>query len=315
MFVDSPSPLVHLSRMRSSLARWFVPLFCLALLVPAVASARITDATTGLTVSGQGAGLATACGSGGATACIATMVGRILNVIFGFIGIVLLGYIVYGGFSWMTAGGLKEVEQAKGVIRNAVIGVAIIACSFALSSFALDQLGQIATGAISGGSGSGSGTGNDATLNALMDGATRQCCYNDATPMISCTTDCQRTPTAFGLTSGADENACITACGSRLCPTTGPVPGQAQCTPGAPSGGSVPSTAFSLPNYCTTLGREAAGTTCDACVHDCMVRSVCTPGDPIYIGGRILSTTDATNQRGNCRETVCTMGSSPACTR
>ena len=303
--------------MRSSFARWVVPFFCLALLLPAVASARITDATTGLTVSAQGAGLATACGSGGATACIATMVGRILNVVFGFIGIVLLGYVIYGGFSWMTASSSKEVDQAQGVIRNAVIGVAIIACSFALSSFALDQLGQIATGAIGGGSDSGNGAGNDTTLNALMDGATRQCCYNDATPMISCTTDCQRNPTAFGLSTGADQNACITACGSRLCPTTGPVPGQSQCTPGAPAGGSVPSTAFSLANYCTELGREPAPTgpsaSCNSCIHDCMIRHNCMPGDPIYTGTRVTSRTDAESWREVCRTTTCHSGSSPVC--
>lgn len=303
--------------MRSSLLRWLLPVSCVVLLVPALASARVTDATTGLSATGRSAGLSTAC-SGGASQCIATMVGRALNILFGFIGIVLLGYVLYGGFTWMTASGSKDVEQAQGIIRNAVIGVVIIACSFAISSFVLTQLGQISAGINGTSGGSSADTTGGTTVGELMDGATRQCCYADATPTISCVNDCQRTPTAFGLTAPVTEDACLTACGSRICPLSGdparprPAPGQSQCTPGV-TAGPTPAR-FNLATYCTALGAEPRPVgVCDTCVRDCAARSICTPGDALYVGGRILSEADAAGQRTHCREVVCTMGTSPAC--
>jgi hypothetical protein len=61
--------------------------------------------------------------------------------VLGFLGIVLLFYFLYGGFKWMTAGGNEEgVEEAKTMIKNAVIGLVIVMASYALSSFVLSNL-------------------------------------------------------------------------------------------------------------------------------------------------------------------------------
>ena len=77
----------------------------------------------------------------GGTSDLYTIVGRIINVVLGFLGIVLLFYFIYGGFKWMTAGGdSKHVDEAKTMLRNAVIGLVIIMASYALSSFVLNQL-------------------------------------------------------------------------------------------------------------------------------------------------------------------------------
>jgi len=70
-----------------------------------------------------------------------TIIGNIINVVLGFMGIVLLFYLLYGGFKWMTAGGdSKGVDEAKTMIRNAIIGLVIIVSSYAISNFVLSQL-------------------------------------------------------------------------------------------------------------------------------------------------------------------------------
>ncbi len=78
---------------------------------------------------------------------INVIVGRIINIVLGFLGIVLLFYFLYGGFKWMTSGGDEEgVKEAKTMIRNAVIGLVIVMASYALSNFVLTQLARVTTG-------------------------------------------------------------------------------------------------------------------------------------------------------------------------
>jgi len=95
----------------------------------------------------------TAAGIGGSSDLF-TIIGRIINVALGFVGILLLGLLLYAGYLWMTSGGdAAKVEQAKLYIRNAIIGLIIIVSSFAITSFILAQLAGVT------GFGSGSGTG------------------------------------------------------------------------------------------------------------------------------------------------------------
>jgi hypothetical protein len=78
---------------------------------------------------------------------LVTLIGRIINVVFGFLGVVLLGYILYAGFLWMTAqGDTKRVQLARDTIRNAIIGLLIFASSFAIANFIIRQLGGISSG-------------------------------------------------------------------------------------------------------------------------------------------------------------------------
>lgn len=303
--------------MRFSLARFIAPLSCVLLLVPVLASARVSDSNTGLSVTGRAAGLSTAC-SGSASDCIATMLGRIFNVVFGFLGIVLLGYVIYGGFVWMTADGSKDVDKAQGIIRNAVIGVIIIASSFAVSSFVIEQVGQIA-GVTGGGAGteSADGTGAGGRLDALMDGATRPCCYANPRPMESCVADCQRTPTAFGITGPASESACILPCGSRVC-TGGtpsdprPVAGQSQCTAGAPTGlgaggGSAGSTLTACQNFIRNV--RVPLEPCASCINGCQRATICNDNPYNNVAGRPSSAATTAHldaQTETCRTMTCT---------
>jgi hypothetical protein len=69
------------------------------------------------------------------------IIGRIINVVLGFLGILLLAYILYAGFLWMTAGGDKDkVSHAKDMIKNAIIGLVIIVAAFAISTFVLNSI-------------------------------------------------------------------------------------------------------------------------------------------------------------------------------
>ncbi len=320
--------------MRFSLARFIAPLSCVAILVPVLVSARVSDATTGLGATGQAAGLSTAC-SGSASDCIATMLGRIFNVLFGFLGIVLLGYIIYGGFVWMTADGSKEVDKAQGIIRNAVIGVIIIACSFAVSGFVIREVGQIAgiAGSSSGAEGGTGSTESRPTLDQLMDGAIRQCCYSqNGTPALDCQRDCEATPTSFGLATGlapaAIPDACLMACGGRICPREGPVAGQSVCRAGgtnAPAltpGQTQPGTSatqggYNAVEFCRQLDVEAgvlnpARDACRICSNGCLSEICGTNGGngrmPAGMGGAfpvLTSQSNANFARQRCETTVC----------
>ncbi|HVM90996.1 MAG TPA: pilin [Verrucomicrobiae bacterium] len=111
--------------------------------LPAIASAQSVDLNGNPFNRGANAvaNVAGKANIGGGTTDLYTIVGRVVNVVLGFLGIVLLFYFIYGGFRWMTAGGdEKQVGEAKTMIRNAVIGLVIIMASYALSSFVLNNL-------------------------------------------------------------------------------------------------------------------------------------------------------------------------------
>jgi len=76
-------------------------------------------------------------------ASLPEIIGRIINVVLGFLGILLLVYILFAGFLWMTAGGNEDqVKKSKAMIKNAIIGLIIIVAAFAISSFVFDRLTQ-----------------------------------------------------------------------------------------------------------------------------------------------------------------------------
>lgn len=102
--------------------------------------------------------VATQAGIAGGTDLI-TIIGRIINILLGLLGIILLSLLIYAGYLYMTSGGDPEkVAKAKNYIRNAIIGLIIIASSFAIANFVLSQLAGITseTGGTSvGGAGGG----------------------------------------------------------------------------------------------------------------------------------------------------------------
>ncbi|MDO8435094.1 MAG: Ig-like domain-containing protein, partial [bacterium] len=80
---------------------------------------------------------------------------KIIQLFLGFVAIVVLGLILYGGYAWMTSQGDEEkVEEAKKILTNAVIGLVIIIASVAITQFIIRSLvGD--TGVFNGGPGGG----------------------------------------------------------------------------------------------------------------------------------------------------------------
>jgi hypothetical protein len=69
------------------------------------------------------------------------IIGNIINIVLGFLGILLLIYFLYAGFLWMTSGGGEEgKKKAITMMKNAVIGLIIIVVAYALSNFVLTQI-------------------------------------------------------------------------------------------------------------------------------------------------------------------------------
>ena len=79
------------------------------------------------------------------TQSLESIVGNIINVALGFIGILLISYMVYAGFLWMTAGGdTKKVDTAQTIIKQCIIGLLITVAAFSISNFVLQSVINVA---------------------------------------------------------------------------------------------------------------------------------------------------------------------------
>lgn len=79
--------------------------------------------------------------NGDARATIITRVGDIVGVVLSFVGIIFLVLTVYAGLLWMTSrGNDAQVEKAKTLLINAVIGLIVITAAYSLTMFIGGQL-------------------------------------------------------------------------------------------------------------------------------------------------------------------------------
>lgn len=75
----------------------------------------------------------------------------VISAFLAIIGVLLLAYLLYGGYYWMTARGEEEkVTKAKDTITRAIIGIIIIVGAYAISIFVMSNL---EAGTLRGGSG------------------------------------------------------------------------------------------------------------------------------------------------------------------
>ena len=69
------------------------------------------------------------------------LVGKIINVILAFLGVIFLILTIYAGFLWMTASGEeKKVAKAKGILSSSVTGLVIILAAYLLVNFVIFTL-------------------------------------------------------------------------------------------------------------------------------------------------------------------------------
>lgn len=61
---------------------------------------------------------------------------KVIQYLLGFIGVVMIVIIAYGGFTWMTAAGNEEkVKKAKNLLQNGLIGLIVIMVAYAITIF------------------------------------------------------------------------------------------------------------------------------------------------------------------------------------
>lgn len=64
------------------------------------------------------------------------LIGRIIGILLGFIGVIFLGLMIYGGVTWMMArGNESEVDKAKKIIEQSIIGLIIVLAAYAITYF------------------------------------------------------------------------------------------------------------------------------------------------------------------------------------
>jgi len=76
---------------------------------------------------------------------LVSIVGVLVKSLLSLLGIVFLILVIYGGIQWMTSAGNEEqIKKAKGLIVNAVIGLAVVVLAYAIASFIVGELLKVA---------------------------------------------------------------------------------------------------------------------------------------------------------------------------
>ena len=73
---------------------------------------------------------------------IGSLISSVLSIVITLALVLVLIYLIWGGISWITAGGDKgKTEEARNKITAAVIGIIILAAAYALVQFTAYILG------------------------------------------------------------------------------------------------------------------------------------------------------------------------------
>ena len=77
---------------------------------------------------------------------LTVIIAKMIRNVFALLGIVMVVYAVWAGFTWMTAAGdSTKVEEAKNMLKNAVIGMAIMMMAFGIAQFVIGSLTKAVT--------------------------------------------------------------------------------------------------------------------------------------------------------------------------
>lgn len=80
--------------------------------------------------------------AGLSTRSFSEMVVGIVNVALGFVTVIALAVIIYGGFRWMTAGGNEEsVGEAKKILTAGIIGLVVVLIAWVIITFVASTFG------------------------------------------------------------------------------------------------------------------------------------------------------------------------------
>lgn len=69
----------------------------------------------------------------------------IIKIFLGFLAILFVILIIYGGYLWMTAAGNEQrVEEAQNILKRAIIGVSIVLMAVVITNYIIVNLIEIA---------------------------------------------------------------------------------------------------------------------------------------------------------------------------
>ncbi len=140
----------------------FFSLLALAVGLLVLPQAALAQASLGLELGAD---------TGLGTRDLKDLIVTVIRVLLGFLGIICVGGIMYGGYLLMTAGGNEEKNsQGKKVAVNATIGLAVILSAFLIVSFVFNLFSDVTGG---GGSGQGDRGAGDGGLGGGGDAAFR----------------------------------------------------------------------------------------------------------------------------------------------
>lgn len=106
------------------------------LIAALAASPLVASAQTFAERMREGAGSAAKSAELNGQTDLVTIIGNIINVVIGFVGLLLLVYFLYAGFLYLTAQDNKDnITKAKGIMKNAIIGLLIVVISYAFVTF------------------------------------------------------------------------------------------------------------------------------------------------------------------------------------
>src|SRR3989338_10992400 len=72
---------------------------------------------------------------------IYTLIGRVINIVLGFLGLIALILVIWSGIQWMTSGGNEDkTKEAKDRMKAGVIGLMIILGAAVLTNLILDLI-------------------------------------------------------------------------------------------------------------------------------------------------------------------------------
>ena len=105
---------------------------CSLLVFPTIglaATGQLDALKEGLDVSAGKAEIPT----GDASQSLPSLLGQIINTVFGVLGSIVLAFTLLGGLLWMMAGGNEDkVKRAKGFINGGINGMLVIFLAYAL---------------------------------------------------------------------------------------------------------------------------------------------------------------------------------------
>lgn len=69
-------------------------------------------------------------GPAGVASDLGPVITNIIKLVIPVSGIILLGLLIYGGYTWMTSlGDAQKIKTAQGILVSAIIGIGIVTLS------------------------------------------------------------------------------------------------------------------------------------------------------------------------------------------